>query len=230
MAKNIYSPFGMEAAEVSSLYEKFLTSAGVTTDTRTLTGGEMFFALKGENFDGNRYALQALEKGAAFAVVDRGTEAASSADPRIIPVDNTLLALKAMARCHRESRKVGGRRFPVIGLTGTNGKTSIATLLYQTFTALGNKCGLISTIANYVADRKIPTINTTPGPLELNYLLDQMVTEGCSYCFMEVSSHAVDQERIAGLKFEGGIFTNLTHDHLDYHKTFENYRNCKSRA
>ena len=153
MAKNIYSPFGMEAAEVSSLYEKFLTSAGVTTDTRTLTGGEMFFALKGENFDGNRYALQALEKGAAFAVVDRGTEAASSADPRIIPVDNTLLALKAMARCHRESLKVGGRRFPVIGLTGTNGKTTTKELIRS---VLASKFRVSATKGNLNNDVGVP--------------------------------------------------------------------------
>ena len=129
MAKNIYAPFGMEAEEVLSLYEIFLKTTGVTTDTRTLTGGEMFFALKGENFDGNKYALQALEKGAAFAVVDKGSEASVSGDSRVICVDNTLLALKAMARCHREHLKVNGRRLPVIGLTGTNGKTTTKELI-----------------------------------------------------------------------------------------------------
>ena len=129
MAKNIYAPFGMEAEEVLSLYEIFLKTAGVTTDTRTLTGGEMFFALKGENFDGNKYALQALEKGAAYAVVDKGSEASASGDARVICVDNTLLALKAMARCHREHLKVNGRRLPVVGLTGTNGKTPTKELI-----------------------------------------------------------------------------------------------------
>jgi len=129
MAKNIYAPFGMEPDVVQSLYDLFVTTTGVTTDTRTLAGGEMFFALKGENFDGNKYALQALEKGAAYAVVDKGSEAAESSDPRVIAVDNTLLALKAMARCHRESIKVGGRRLPVVGLTGTNGKTTTKELI-----------------------------------------------------------------------------------------------------
>jgi UDP-N-acetylmuramoyl-L-alanyl-D-glutamate--2,6-diaminopimelate ligase len=115
----------------------------------------------------------------------------------------------------------------LVGVTGTNGKTTIATLLYRTFTALGYKCGLFSTVCNYVVDRESPATHTTPDPVRLNALLAEMVEAGCDYAFMEVSSHAVDQKRIAGLNYAGGIFTNLTHDHLDYHKTFDNYLAAK---
>ncbi|MBQ9174060.1 MAG: UDP-N-acetylmuramoyl-tripeptide--D-alanyl-D-alanine ligase [Bacteroidales bacterium] len=153
MTKNIYAPFGMDPEKVQSLYDIFLTTTGVTTDTRTLSGGEMFFALKGENFDGNLYALQALEKGAAYAVVDKGSEASLSTDPRIIAVDNTLLALKAMARCHRESIKVGGRRLTVVGLTGTNGKTTTKELIRE---VLASKFRVSATKGNLNNDVGVP--------------------------------------------------------------------------
>ena len=115
----------------------------------------------------------------------------------------------------------------LVGVTGTNGKTTIATLLYRMFLNLGYKCGLFSTVCNYINGKEVDATHTTPDPLQLNLLLSQMVEEGCDYAFMEVSSHSADQKRIAGLKFEGGIFTNLTHDHLDYHKTFDNYLAAK---
>jgi UDP-N-acetylmuramoyl-L-alanyl-D-glutamate--2,6-diaminopimelate ligase len=114
-----------------------------------------------------------------------------------------------------------------VGVTGTNGKTTIATLLYNMFRKMGHKCGLLSTVCNYIEDVALPTGHTTPDPIELNQLLARMVEAGCEYAFMECSSHAIAQKRIGGLHFEGGIFTNLTRDHLDYHKTFENYRNAK---
>ena len=117
----------------------------------------------------------------------------------------------------------------LVGVTGTNGKTTIATLLYKLFSKLGYPCGLISTVCNYIIDRPVPAAFTTPYPAELNDLLQQMVEAGCSFVFMEVSSHSVDQQRIGGLDFDGGIFTNLTRDHLDYHKTFENYLQAKKK-
>ena len=118
-------------------------------------------------------------------------------------------------------------KLQLVGVTGTNGKTTIATLLYNMFRVFGYKCGLCSTVCNYIDDEAVPTEHTTPDPITLNRLLGRMADEGCKYAFMEVSSHAVAQHRIAGLKFAGGIFTNLTRDHLDYHKTFENYRDAK---
>lgn len=118
-------------------------------------------------------------------------------------------------------------KIKVVGITGTNGKTTTVTLLYNLFTSLGYKCGLISTIENYIGKTKITATHTTPDPMQINLLMSQMAQEGCEYCFMEVSSHALDQERIAGITFEGGIFSNITHDHLDYHKTFAEYIRVK---
>ena len=118
-------------------------------------------------------------------------------------------------------------RLKLVGVTGTNGKTTIATLLYNMFRKMGHKCGLLSTVCNYIEDEAIPTSHTTPDPIELNALVKRMVDAGCEYAFMECSSHAIAQKRIGGLKFTGGLFTNLTRDHLDYHKTFENYRDAK---
>src|ERR1035437_730590 len=115
----------------------------------------------------------------------------------------------------------------LVGVTGTNGKTTIATLLYRMFLRLGYKCGLFSTVCNYINEKEYEATHTTPDPIQLIYLLSMMLAEGCDFAFMEVSSHSADQKRIAGLKFAGGIFTNLTHDHLDYHKTFENYLAAK---
>ncbi len=120
-------------------------------------------------------------------------------------------------------------KLKLVGVTGTNGKTTIATLLYQLFRDLGYKCGLLSTVENQVNGQIIPSTHTTPDPVELNQLLDDMVAQGCDYCFMEVSSHAVVQHRIEGLQFSEAIFTNLTHDHLDYHKTFDNYLKAKKQ-
>jgi UDP-N-acetylmuramoyl-L-alanyl-D-glutamate--2,6-diaminopimelate ligase len=117
----------------------------------------------------------------------------------------------------------------IVGITGTNGKTTTATLLYRLFKELGHKVGLLSTVCNYVGDKKIDATHTTPDPLETQKLMAEMVATGCTYCFMEVSSHAIDQDRIAGIDFDGGVFTNLTHDHLDYHKTFAEYRNAKKK-
>ena len=205
----------------------------ITADSRKCTRGSLFIAVKGATADGGKYVRDAIERGAQYIVCENIPE---DEEAPIRRGDRDLVVYVVVKSSREAEAKIAVNNFSnpssklkLIGVTGTNGKTSIATLLYNTFTALGHKCGLLSTIANYVGDTKYPTINTTPGPLELNKLLDQMVSEGCSYCFMEVSSHAIDQERITGVKFAGGIFTNLTHDHLDYHKTFENYRNCKKK-
>ncbi|MGM9773595.1 MAG: UDP-N-acetylmuramoyl-L-alanyl-D-glutamate--2,6-diaminopimelate ligase [Candidatus Egerieousia sp.] len=205
----------------------------ITTDSRTCSRGSMFVAVRGAVEDGSKFIASAIEKGAQFVVCENIPE------EEIAPMKNgardlvTYIVIKnsreAVAKIAANYYSRPSQEIRLIGVTGTNGKTSIATLLYRMFTRLGYKCGLLSTIANYIGEEKYPTINTTPGPVELNRLLDKMVAEGCKYCFMEVSSHAIDQERIAELKFTGGIFTNLTHDHLDYHKTFENYRNCKKK-
>ncbi len=205
----------------------------ICADSRKCTRGSLFIAVRGAVADGGKYIRDAIEKGAQFIVCE------SIPEDEEMPVrrgerDNIIYVVVKSSREAEAKIAVNNfgnpsKKLKLIGVTGTNGKTSIATLLYNLFTELGNKCGLISTIANYVGQEKFPAINTTPGPLELNSLLDKMVAQGCSYCFMEVSSHAVEQERVLGLEFTGGIFTNLTHDHLDYHKTFENYRNCKKR-
>ena len=118
-------------------------------------------------------------------------------------------------------------KLKLVGVTGTNGKTTIATLLYKLFTALGYKCGLLSTVENHIGDRILPATHTTPDPLHLNALLKEMVDAGCTHAFMETSSHAIHQQRIAGLHYAGGMFSNITHDHLDYHKTFDEYIRVK---
>ena len=130
---------------------------------------------------------------------------------------------------HQTSLEILHHSLKLVGVTGTNGKTTIATLLYRMFLGLGYKCGLFSTVCNYINEKELEATHTTPDPVQLNSLLSEMVDEGCDYAFMEVSSHSADQKRIAGLKFAGGIFTNLTHDHLDYHKTFDNYLAAKKR-
>lgn len=197
----------------------------ITADSRKCAKGCLFVAVKGAAADGALYIDKAIAAGASVVV--------SEVEPKELKENVTYIVVKnsriAEAQIAVNFYRNPSKRLRLVGVTGTNGKTSIATLLYRMFTALGNKCGLLSTIANYICDTKYPTINTTPGPIELNRLLDEMASKGCAYCFMEVSSHSIDQERVAGLEFSGGIFTNLTHDHLDYHKTFENYRDCKKR-
>lgn len=204
---------------------------GITADSRKCVRGSMFIAVKGALNDGSKFIAGAIEKGARFIVCENIPEEEEAPMKSGLRDLVTYIVIKnsrkAEAKIATNYYGDPSHDLRLIGVTGTNGKTSIATLLFRMFSALGYKCGLISTIANYIGDAKYPTVNTTPGPIELNKLLETMTAKGCRYCFMEVSSHAIDQERIAGLKFAGGIFTNLTHDHLDYHKTFENYRNCK---
>ncbi len=196
----------------------------IETDSRKCTPGSLFVAVAGNAADGHKFISKAIDNGAVAVVYQNEGSFEKRSGITYIKAASSRRALATLA-----SRFYGdpSAKLNLVGVTGTNGKTTTATLLYRLFTSMGYACGLISTIANYVGSKKIHTEHTTPDPLELNALLAEMVASGCEYCFMEVSSHAVDQDRVAGLKFRGGIFSNLTHDHLDYHKTFAAYRDCK---
>ena len=198
--------------------------SAIETDSRKCTPGCLFVAVEGNAVDGHKFIPKAIESGARTIVYQNDGAFEKQEGITYVKVDSSRKALAALASEYYDNPS---SKLNLVGVTGTNGKTTTATLLYRLFTSMGYACGLISTIANYVGEKRYHTEHTTPDPLELNALLAQMVNEGCAYCFMEVSSHAVSQDRIAGLIFKGGIFSNLTHDHLDYHKTFDNYRNCK---
>jgi len=205
--------------------DKDLDIQGITFDSRKVEPSTLFFAVKGTQVDGHDYIDKAIGKGAT-AIVCEKMPSQKTDGVTYIKVDNSAYVLGVGA-----SNFFGNpsEKLRLVGVTGTNGKTTIATLLYRLFTDAGYTCGLLSTIENIVNRDAIPSTHTTPDPIELNALLHQMVEKGCEYAFMEVSSHSVAQERIAGLRFAGGIFTNLTHDHLDYHKTMANYRNAKKK-
>lgn len=202
--------------------------SSVCIDSRKVNDGAMFIAIKGIDNDGHSYIGKAIENGAAAIVYQDSSydEIITTKGVTAIRVENSRLAAAIIADNFYDHPS---SKIHLVGVTGTNGKTTIATLLYQLFTSLGYGCGLLSTIANYIEKDIFPTINTTSDPISINSLLARMADRGCEYCFMEVSSHALDQERVAGLKFRGAIFTNLTHDHLDYHHTFAEYLKCKKR-
>ena len=196
---------------------------GVNIDSRKIEKGHLFVAMKGTQTDGHKFIPKALELGAtAILCEDLPEEKADGVT--YVQVDSTESAVGPVATVFFGEPST---KLKLVGVTGTNGKTTIATLLYNMFRKFGHKCGLLSTVCNYIEDEAIPADHTTPDPIELNRLLHQMVEAGCEYAFMECSSHAIAQQRIGGLKFTGGLFTNLTRDHLDYHKTFENYRDAK---
>jgi UDP-N-acetylmuramoyl-L-alanyl-D-glutamate--2,6-diaminopimelate ligase len=199
--------------------------SAVVFDSRKVVPGSLFVAVKGTVVDGHDYIDQAVKQG-AVAVICEDLPAHTAAEADFFMVANSAAALGIVASnfYDRPSEKM-----KLVGVTGTNGKTTIATLLYQLFRELGYKCGLLSTVENQVNGKVYPSTHTTPDPVELNKLMAAMVDTGCDYCFMEVSSHAIAQYRIEGLQFAGGIFTNLTHDHLDYHKTFAEYLKAKKR-
>ena len=191
-------------------------------DSRKVVPGSLFVAVRGYQSDGHAYIGKAVESGAGAVICE---EIGSPADGvTYIKVTNSrkALALAADAYFGHPSGQL-----KLVGITGTNGKTTTVTLLYRLFGALGYKCGLLSTIANYVGDRRLETENTTADPITINSLMREMVEEGCEFCFMEVSSIGMEQDRVTGLEFRMGIFSNLTHDHLDYHKTFAEYIRCK---
>jgi UDP-N-acetylmuramoyl-L-alanyl-D-glutamate--2,6-diaminopimelate ligase len=197
--------------------------AHITFDSRNVSKGSLFVAVKGTQADGHAFITTAIEKGAS-TIVCEDIPVEKPENITIIQVKNSSVALGILAANFYDNPTDDLR---LIGVTGTNGKTSIVTLLYHLFKGLGYKCGLISTIRVLIDDQEKPATHTTPDPVQLNSYFADMVTKGCEYCFMEVSSHAIDQHRIAGLNFSGGIFTNITRDHLDYHLTFENYLNVK---
>jgi UDP-N-acetylmuramoyl-L-alanyl-D-glutamate--2,6-diaminopimelate ligase len=196
---------------------------GVNIDSRKIENGHLFIAMKGTQVDGHKFISKAIELGAVAILLEDMPEV----------LDNKVTYIQ-VASTEEDAGKVAtmfygdpSHKLKLVGVTGTNGKTTIATLLYRMFREFGYKVGLLSTVCNYINDEEYPASHTTPDPIELNCLLAKMVDEGCEYAFMECSSHAIHQHRIGGLDFVGGIFTNLTRDHLDYHKTFENYRNAK---
>lgn len=198
---------------------------GIEFDSRKVKKGTLFVAQPGTVVDGHDYIDKAIELGASAIVCER-TNTIHKDGATIILVENSSRALGYLASCWNGNPS---QKLTLVGVTGTNGKTTIATLLYKMVQKMGYKAGLLSTVVNYVDTEAVESTHTTPDALELNGLLKQMVDAGCQYAFMEVSSHSIAQERIAGLDFDGALFTNLTRDHIDFHKTFENYRDTKKR-
>ncbi len=196
---------------------------GVDIDSRRVEPGHLFVAIKGTQTDGHAFMDKAASLGAAAILCETMPDNMAEG-VTYVKVASTEDAVGSVATIfYGEPSK----KLKLIGVTGTNGKTTIATLLYDMFRKLGHRCGLLSTVCNYIEGEAVPASHTTPDPIELNRLLAKMAEAGCEYVFMECSSHAIAQKRIGGLRYAGGIFTNLTRDHLDYHKTFENYRDAK---
>lgn len=197
----------------------------ICSDSRLAEKMSAFVAVRGTQTDGHLFIDKAIAQGSKIIVCE---ELPSNLVEGVtyVKVKNSAEALGVMASNYYDNPS---EKLKLVGVTGTNGKTTVTTLLHRLYRAFGNKPGLISTVVNLIGTKEIPATHTTPDPVQLNRLLQQMVEEGCKYCFMEVSSHAIHQRRIAGLKFAGGIFTNITHDHLDYHKTFDNYIKAKKQ-
>lgn len=196
---------------------------GVDADSRKIETGYLFVAVRGTQVDGHAFIEKAIEQGAAIIVCEEVPAAKQPAVAYVV-VDNSAAALALLAAQWYGNPS---QELTLVGVTGTNGKTTTATLLYEMFRLMGEKVGLLSTVCNYIDEEVVPATHTTPDPLALNALLRRMVDKGCSYAFMEVSSHSAHQHRIAGLRFAGGIFTNLTRDHLDYHKSVDAYLQAK---
>ena len=209
----------------SSYGDMSLDIKGICFDSRQVKPGFLFIAVKGTQSDGHEYISKAIGSG-AVAVVCEKLPGAITDNITFVTVKSSGQALGIIAANFFGNPS---QKLKLTGVTGTNGKTTVATLLYQLFGALGHRAGLISTVENRIVDQIIPSSHTTPDPIQLNELLKRMLESGCTHVFMEVSSHAIDQERIAGLKFVGALFTNITHDHLDYHITFENYIKAKKK-
>ena len=197
--------------------------SGVNIDSRKIQKGHLFVAMRGTQVDGHTFIGKAQDLGAS-AILCEEVPAELKEGVTYVQVASTEDAVGKVATLFYGNPST---KLKLVGVTGTNGKTTIATLLYNMFRKLGFRCGLLSTVCNYIEGEAVPASHTTPDPIELNALLARMVEAGCEYAFMECSSHAIHQKRIGGLKFTGGIFTNLTRDHMDYHKTVENYRNAK---
>lgn len=214
---------GIELLEVMG--DLTVSVVNIQFDSRKVKSGDLFVAVKGSHVDGHQFIAKAIESGAAAVVCE---EFPANVVPGVtfVRIANSQKAFGQMAAAFFGNPSAN---LKVVGVTGTNGKTTIATLLYNTFTKLGYKSGLISTIKYYAGNEEFPATHTTPDALQIQELMARMVEAGCEYCFMEVSSHAIDQDRISGIQFDGGIFTNLTHDHLDYHKTFAEYLKAKKK-
>jgi len=192
-------------------------------DSRKIVSGDLFIAVEGTQTNGHNYIEKAIEQGAVAVICQELPTQLDNSITYCLVADSALvLGIVAHNYYDRPSEKI-----KLIGVTGTNGKTTVATLLFQLFEGLGYYSGLLSTVQNKIGDRVIPSTHTTPDPINLNALLYEMVEDGCDFCFMEVSSHAIVQHRISGLRFTGGLFTNISHDHLDFHLTFDNYIKAK---
>lgn len=214
--------FGASILEVHGSTAQSVES--LVFDSRKAEKGSAFFAIKGTAVDGHDFINQAVDQGCSIIVAERKCEVPEGIT--LVLVDNTAKTLAIAANNFYEEPS---SELVLVGVTGTNGKTTITTLLHKLFMKLGYKTGLLSTVVNKIGDEEYPSTHTTPDPVTLNKMLREMVDQGVSYCFMEVSSHAIDQHRVTGLKFSGGVFTNITHDHLDYHKTFKEYIEVKKR-
>lgn len=197
----------------------------VNIDSRQVREGDLFMAMRGTQTDGHAYIASAIEKGAVAVLCEDLPEQLNNGVTYIQVKESEDAVGKLATTFYGDPTS----KLKLVGVTGTNGKTTIATLLYNTFRYFGYKVGLVSTVCNYIDDEAVPTEHTTPDPITLNRLLGKMADCGCKYAFMEVSSHSIDQKRISGLKFAGGIFTNLTRDHLDYHKSVDNYLRAKKK-
>ena len=198
---------------------------GVNIDSRKVADGHLFIAMRGTQVDGHKFIPKAEELGATAILCEQLPEEKKQGVTYVQVADTEDVVGQVATTFYGNPTS----KLKLVGVTGTNGKTTIATLLYNMFRKMGHKCGLLSTVCNYVEGEAYPTDHTTPDPIELNELLGKMADAGCEYAFMECSSHAIAQKRIGGLTFAGGIFTNLTRDHLDYHKTLENYRDAKKK-
>ena len=197
--------------------------AGLAYDSRAVKPGDCFFAVPGTQSDGHDYIPMAVEKGAAAVVCERMPETAAEGVAYVVVEDSA----GAMADMAAAFYGYPSRELKLVGITGTNGKTTTVTLLYDLVRAMGYKAGLISTVVYKIDGREVESTHTTPDPIRLNAMMREMADAGCEFCFMECSSHAIVQERTRGLDFAGGIFSNITHDHLDYHKTFAEYIRAK---
>ena len=209
---------------IETIGETDINISGLTFDSRNVEPNNLFFAVKGTQADGHLFIETAINKGATAIICEQIPENIQLKNVTLIRVSNSA---EAMGKIAAKFYNNPSSKLKLIGVTGTNGKTTTVTLLYRLTNALGGKAGLISTIQNQIGEQTIASTHTTPNAIELNSLLSQMVDQGCTHCFMEVSSHATDQKRVAGLEFSGAIFTNITHDHLDYHKTFNEYIKAK---
>lgn len=223
MVKSLkYILFNLEYEIISGSEDTDVT--GISFDSRKTQTGHLFVAVKGSNVDGHEYINKAVENGAVAVLIQNDVPVIENIT--VIKTENSSYSLGAAVSNFYDNPS---SKIKLIGITGTNGKTTTATLLYKLFLSLGKKAGLISTVTNYINNKEYKAEYTTPDAVSFNYLLNKMAEEGCEYCFAEISSHSIHQNRIAGLTFSGGIFTNITHDHLDYHKKFSEYLSVKKQ-